>query len=82
MQLAYTMTGTTSPLVTRMAERWNLTPEAGGTSVEWTVGARPHLLVRPLAPAMRGPLRAMFHGTPTATPQASLRGEPRSRRRR
>ena len=60
VQLAYTMIGTTSPLVARMAERWNLTAAGGGTSVEWTIGARPNLLARPLAPAMRGLLRAMF----------------------
>ena len=59
-RLAYTMIATTSPLVSRMAEHWRLTREDLATRLEWTIAATPSTLARPLAPALRGLLRAMF----------------------
>jgi hypothetical protein len=59
-RLAYTVIGASSPLVSPLAERWTLAREGIGTRVEWTIAARFSVLVRPLAPALRGLLRPMF----------------------
>jgi hypothetical protein len=57
---AFTMIGTTSPLVTRMAEDWQIAPAAHGCEIAWTVAAHPSLVGRPIMPALRLILRGMF----------------------
>ena len=59
-ELAYTMTATSSPLMSRMTEHWQLARENNRTRVTWTVGVEPSALGRPLAPAIRALLRALF----------------------
>lgn len=61
----FTMTASTSPLVSRMAEDWRLSREAGGTRLEWTVAAVPTTLGRAGTPMLRMVLRRMFRRSAT-----------------
>ena len=58
--VAFTMTATTSPLVTRMAEDWRITQVAGGCDVEWIVAATPSAIGRPLTPMLRLVIGRLF----------------------
>lgn len=59
-RVAFTMTETSSPLVTRMAEDFALTPELGGVRLDWTVAAETTALGRMATPMLRHTLRRMF----------------------
>ncbi len=61
-RFSFTMTGSTSPLVSRMAEDWRLTRDGSGVRLDWTVGATPTTLGRVGAPALRGVLSRLFAG--------------------
>ena len=55
-RIAFTMIGTTSPLIDRMAEDFRVT----GDGLEWTVAATPSRAGRFVTPALRPILRVMF----------------------
>jgi uncharacterized protein YndB with AHSA1/START domain len=57
VRYAFTMIGTTSPLIDAMAEDYRLTPDAGGTRLDWTIAARPSRIGGVLAPGLRLILR-------------------------
>jgi hypothetical protein len=59
-RVAFTMTATTSPLVAQMAEDWILTRDGDGSRLDWTVVARPTTIGRPITPALKAIMRAMF----------------------
>lgn len=59
-RVAFTMTETTSPLVSRMAEDFAITPELGGLRIDWTVAAVTTALGRLATPVLRQSLRRMF----------------------
>ena len=59
-RVAFTMVGTTSPLVDRMGEIWQLSREDIGTRIDWVVAAQPSRVGRLAAPALRAILRVMF----------------------
>ncbi|HEY4058762.1 MAG TPA: SRPBCC family protein [Kofleriaceae bacterium] len=46
VRYAFTMFETTSPLVKQLAEEYRLSPEDGGTRVDWVMAASPNLLGR------------------------------------
>ena len=53
VRYAFTMTGTTSPLIDAMAEDYRLTSDGGGTRLVWTIAAQPSRIGRVLAPGLR-----------------------------
>jgi hypothetical protein len=57
---AFTMTASTSPLAKQMAEDWRLSREAGGTRIEWIVGAVPTALGRAGTPMLRAVTQRLF----------------------
>jgi hypothetical protein len=58
---AFTMIGTTSPLIARMAEDWRLSGAgAGKAHLEWIVVATPTTIGRAATPVLPLILRAMF----------------------
>ncbi len=59
-RVAFTMTGTTSPLMDRMAEDWRVSREDIYTRLDWIVVGKPTLLGRAATPALRGILRLIF----------------------
>lgn len=59
-RVAFTMTGTTSPLMERMAEEWRISREDIYTRLDWIVVGKPTLLGRAATPALRGILRLIF----------------------
>jgi hypothetical protein len=59
-RVAFTMTGTTSPLMNRMAEDWRVSREDIYTRLDWIVVGTPTLLGRAATPALRGILRLIF----------------------
>jgi hypothetical protein len=59
-RVAFTMIGTTSPLVAQMGEDFRVAREDIYTRLDWIVVARPTRLGRPVTPALRGVLRVMF----------------------
>jgi hypothetical protein len=61
-RFAFTMLGSTSPLVARMAEDWRLTRTGSdrGVRLEWTVGGYPTTIGRVATPALRAVLSRMF----------------------
>ncbi|HEX7836215.1 MAG TPA: SRPBCC family protein [Kofleriaceae bacterium] len=59
-RVAFTMTETTSPLVSCMAEDFAITPALGGVRLDWTLAAVTTALGRLAAPALRQTLRRMF----------------------
>lgn len=61
-RFAFTMTGSTSPLVARMAEDWRMSREGNGVRLEWTVGAFPTTLGKLGAPALKLVLGRLFTG--------------------
>jgi hypothetical protein len=61
-RFAFTMTGSTSPLVSRMAEDWRLSREGNGVRLDWTVGAYPSALGKLGAPALKAVLSRLFTG--------------------
>lgn len=61
-RFAFTMTGSTSPLVRRMAEDWRISRAGSGVHLEWTVGAYPTTLGKVGAPALRAVLSRLFAG--------------------
>jgi len=59
-RVAFTMIGTTSPLIDRMAEDFQLAREGDHTRLTWSVFATPSRAGRIVTPALRGILRLMF----------------------
>ncbi len=59
-RVAFTMIGTTSPLMNRMAEDWRVSREDIYTRLDWIVVGTPTLLGRAATPALRGILRLIF----------------------
>jgi hypothetical protein len=59
-RIAFTMTGTTSPLMSRMAEDWRVSREDIFTRLDWIVVGQPTLLGRAATPALRAILRIIF----------------------
>lgn len=59
-RVAFTMIGTTSPLVDRMGEVWQLSREDIYTRIDWVVVAQPTRIGRLATPALRAILRVMF----------------------
>ncbi|HEY1816434.1 MAG TPA: SRPBCC family protein [Kofleriaceae bacterium] len=60
VRCAFTMVGTTSPLIARMAEDWRLASTDRGTHVTYTVAAELRPLARAAAPALRLATRGLF----------------------
>lgn len=60
VRFAFTMTGTSSPLVRQMAEDYRLTGVAGGTRLDWTMAAAPSGIGRLGAPALRVIAQRLF----------------------
>jgi hypothetical protein len=58
-RFAFTVVGTTSPLIRRLGEDYRLAPDGSGTRFDWTMGADPSLPARVLMPALRVMLRAV-----------------------
>jgi hypothetical protein len=61
-RFAFTMIASTSPLARQMAEDYRLTREAGGTRLEWTIGAVPTTIGRVGTPALRLVSKRLFSG--------------------
>jgi hypothetical protein len=59
-RVAFTMIGTTSKLMDRMAEDWRLSREDIYTRVDWIVVAKPTLIGRAATLPLRGIMRMMF----------------------
>ena len=59
-RVAFTMIGTTSPLVDAMAEDWILSRDDIYTRLDWIVVAKPSRIGRAVTPALRAILRMMF----------------------
>lgn len=59
-RVAFTMVGTTSPLVDRMGEVWQLSREDIHTRLDWVMAAQPTRLGRLATPALRAILRVVF----------------------
>jgi hypothetical protein len=59
-RVAFTMIGTTSPLMDVMGEDWRLGREDIFTRLDWIVVAKPTLIGRAATLPLRGILRAMF----------------------
>jgi hypothetical protein len=59
-RVAFTMTGTTSPLVERMAEDWVVSREDIGSRLDWIVVATPTFAGRIATPALKAVLRVIF----------------------
>jgi hypothetical protein len=59
-RFAFTMTASTSPLASRMAEDWRLVRDTGGTRLEWTVAATTTTLGRAGSPVLRRVLTGLF----------------------
>jgi hypothetical protein len=59
-RVAFTMIGTTSPLVDRMGEDWRVSREDIYTRFDWIVVAKPTLLGRAATPALKAVLRMIF----------------------
>lgn len=59
-RFAFTMTASSSPLVSRMAEDWRITREGKGVRLDWTVAAHPTMIGRPATPILRAVLSRMF----------------------
>jgi hypothetical protein len=59
-RVAFTMIGTTSPLVDAMAEDWVVTRDDIYTRIDWIVVAKPSRIGRAITPALRAILRMMF----------------------
>ncbi len=66
VRFAFSMTGTTSPLVRRMGEDYRLFADGKGTRLEWTMAAVPSTLGRASTPITRFITRRMIRrGVPT-----------------
>lgn len=81
-RFAFTMTATSSPLVARMAEDWQLAPADGGaaTRLTWTVAATPSALGRAATPILRQVLAGLFRrGGAKLGRQLAARGTPAPR---
>jgi len=61
-RVAFTMTGSTSPLSSRMFEDYRLTRVDGKTRLDWVLAAYPTALGRVLTPMTRQALRMMASG--------------------
>lgn len=61
-RFAFTMTGTTSPLVRHLAEDYRLVAVADGTRIDWVMAATPTALGRLGMPIMRRLVRGLFVG--------------------
>ena len=59
-RVAFTMIGTTSKLMDRMAEDWQLSRDGIYTRVDWIVVAKPTLIGRAATLPLRGIMRMMF----------------------
>ena len=59
-RVTFTMTETSSPIISRMAEDYLVTPEPDGVRLDWTLAATPVLIARPATPIVRWVLRRMF----------------------
>lgn len=59
-RVVFTMTETTSPLVSGMAEDFAITPALGGIRLDWTVAAVTTALGGMATPVLRQTLRRMF----------------------
>ncbi|MFT3691885.1 MAG: SRPBCC family protein [Kofleriaceae bacterium] len=59
-RVAFTMIGTTSPLVARMAEDMVIEPLGDGVRFHWNVVAEPTALGRIIQPGLGGILRGLF----------------------
>jgi hypothetical protein len=75
-RVAFTMTETSSPLVSRMAEDFAITPELGGVRLDWTVAAVTTALGRLAAPILRQTLRRMFGAYRPRLEQRAARAAP------
>jgi hypothetical protein len=60
VRFAFTMVGTTSPLVEQMAEDYRLTPDGDGSRLDWIMAARQTALGRPLTPPLRLVMGRLF----------------------
>ncbi|MBK9036267.1 MAG: SRPBCC family protein [Myxococcales bacterium] len=61
-RFAFTMIGTSSPLVAQMAEDYRLTAVDGGTRIDWVMAARPSTLGKVGRPALAVISRRLFRG--------------------
>lgn len=61
-RFAFTMTGSTSPLVSRMGEDWRLSREGSGVRLDWVVGGYPTPLGKVGARPLRAVLGRLFTG--------------------
>jgi hypothetical protein len=62
VRYAFTMIGTTSPLVDAMAEDYRLSAVGGGTQLEWVLAARPTRLGNAVKPVLRAIIRRIGAG--------------------
>lgn len=77
-RVAFTMIGTTSPLIDRMAEDFRVTRDG----LEWTVAATPSRAGRVVTPALRPILRVMFARAAANLQKRVARYEPERKQRR
>ena len=61
-RFAFTMTGTTSPLVRLLAEDYRLSAVDGGTRIDWVMAATPTAIGKLGMPIMRRIVRGLFVG--------------------
>ena len=59
-RFAFTMVGSTSPLADRLAEDYRLSPDAGGTRLDWVMAGHPTSVGKLLTPAVRAMMRQIF----------------------
>ncbi len=60
VRVAFTMTEVSSPFVDQLGEEWLVTPEDGGTRLDFKLVATPTRLGRLATPALRRTLETMF----------------------
>ncbi len=61
-RFAFTMIGTTSPLVRQVAEDYRVTAVDGGTRLDWALAATPTTIGKAGMPMMRVIMRRLFAG--------------------
>jgi len=59
-RFAFTMIGTTSPLMRRMGEDYRLSSDGAGTRFDWTMGAEPRGAAGALVPGLRVIMRRIL----------------------
>lgn len=59
-RFSFTMIGSTSPLAEQLAEDYRLSPDGGGTRIDWVMAARPTTLGKVGGPVLKAVMSRLF----------------------